>query len=192
MRIISGTAKGRKLVSFKGDKIRPTADRVKESLFNIIASNFGPLEDRKVLDLFSGTGNLGIETLSRGAAGVIFVDENPRSMDVLRKNIDLCGFTGRSEIVIAKVENGIRLLSKKGRRFDLVFLDPPYEKGLVEKSLKEIVSEGVLEEGAVIVAEHSRREVPLMEYDGLTLADRRKYGDTEISFYSFTVKTETN
>ena len=185
MRVISGTAKGRRLASFRGNNIRPTADRVKESLFNIIASNFGPLENKKVLDLFSGTGNLGIEALSRGAAEITFVDENPRSINILKKNIDICGFTDRSEVLLTKVENGIRLLSKKGRRFNLVFLDPPYEKGFIEKTLKEVVNERILEEGAVVVAEHSTREKPSTEYQGLALTDRRKYGDTEISFYSF-------
>ena len=185
MRVISGTARGRRLVSFSGDKIRPTADKVKGSIFNIIASNFGHLEDIKVLDLFSGTGNLGIEALSRGAAKAVFVDENPVSIKILKENINACGFSERSEIIQATVESGINLLSKRGTRFDMIFLDPPYEKGLIEKTLKEIVSKGILEDGAVVIVEHSLREKPLMEYDGLTLTDRRKYGDTEISFYSF-------
>lgn len=185
MRVISGTAKGRRLASFRGDNIRPTADRVKESLFNIINSNFGQISGVVVLDLFSGTGNLGIEALSRGAENVVFVDENPKSINILKKNIDLCGFADRSEILQASVEYGISLLSKKGKRFNLVLLDPPYQKGFVEKTLHEIARAGILEDGAIVVAEHSLRERPLEEYDGLTLTDRRKYGDTEISFYIF-------
>lgn len=185
MRVISGTARGRRLISFSGDKIRPTADKVKGSIFNIIASNFGPLEDIKVLDLFSGTGNLGIEALSRGAARAAFVDEHPASINILKENIDICGFAERSEIIQATVESGIKLLSKRGARFNLVFLDPPYEKGLIEKTMEEIVNKGVLEDDAVVIAEHSLRERPLTEYDGLTLTDQRKYGNTEISFYSF-------
>jgi len=189
MRVISGTARGRRLASFAGDKIRPTSDRVKEALFNIITSNFGPLDGKQVLDLFSGTGNLGIEALSRGAAKTSFVDENPKSINTLKKNLDICGFADRSEVLVSSVEHGIRLLAKKGKRFNLVFLDPPYEKGLVEKTLEEIVSDGILEEEGVVITEHSLRERPSEEYDGLTLTDRRKYGDTEISFYSFTVET---
>ncbi|MBI4745769.1 MAG: 16S rRNA (guanine(966)-N(2))-methyltransferase RsmD [Deltaproteobacteria bacterium] len=183
MRVISGTARGRRLVSFRGDKIRPTADKVKGSLFNIIASNFGPLENMKVLDLFSGTGNLGIEALSRGADKAVFVDENRGSINILKENIDTCGFAERSEIIQATVESGIKILSKRNTRFNLLFLDPPYGKGLIEKTMEEIVSRDILEDGAVVIAEHSLREKPLTEYDGLTLADRRKYGDTELSFY---------
>lgn len=186
MRVISGTARGRKLVSFSGDKIRPTSDKVKGAIFNIIASNFGHLDDMNVLDLFSGTGNLGIEALSRGAARAVFVDEHSASIKILKENIDICGFAERSEIILATVESGIKLLSKKEARFNLVFLDPPYEKGLIKKTMEEIVGNGVLEDGAVLIAEHSLREQPLMEYGGLTLTDRRKYGDTEISIYSFT------
>lgn len=185
MRVISGTAKGRRLASFKGEGIRPTADRVKESLFNIINSNFGPLDDKAVLDLFAGTGNLGIEALSRGAANTVFIDEGLKSVKVLKKNLDVCGFVDRSEIVQTSVESGIRLLSRKGYKFNLVFLDPPYEKGFVEKTLRGLIEEGILEYEAVVVAEHSVRERPSMEYDGLTFTDRRKYGDTEISFYTF-------
>ena len=192
MRIISGTAKGRRLASFGGDRIRPTSDRTKEALFNIIASSFGPLEDKAVLDLFSGTGNLGIEALSRGADRAVFVDENPKSINILKKNIDLCGFTGRSEVLQSSVSSGIRFLSKKMRRFDLVFLDPPYEKGFIEVTLQDMVREGILEEGAVVIAEHSIRERPSEEYDGLALTDRRKYGDTEVSFYIFESRDVTS
>lgn len=183
MRVISGTARGRRLVSFRGDKIRPTADKVKGSIFNIIASNFGPFENMEVLDLFSGTGNLGIEALSRGADKAVFVDENRGSINILKENIGICNLAERSEIIQATVESGIKILSKRGTRFNLVFLDPPYGKGLVEKTMEEIVSRDILEHGAVVIAEHSLREQPLIEYDGLTLTDRRKYGDTEISFY---------
>ncbi len=183
MRVISGTARGRRLVSFRGDTIRPTADKVKGSIFNIIASNFGPFENMEVLDLFSGTGNLGIEALSRGADKAVFVDENRGSINILKENIGICGLAERSEIIQATVESGIKILSKRGTRFNLVFLDPPYGKGLVEKTMEEIVSRDILEDGAVVIAEHSLREQPLIEYDGLTLTDRRKYGDTEISFY---------
>lgn len=185
MRVISGTARGRKLTSFQGDNIRPTADRVKESLFSIINSNFGPLDEIAVLDLFSGTGNLGIEALSRGAANAVFVDENPRSINILRKNIDLCGFADRADVLQASAEYGIKLLSKKGKKFNLVFLDPPYNKGFVDKTLQEIARAGILEEATIVIAEHSLREIPAEKYDGLSLTDRRKYGDTEISFYTF-------
>src|SRR4030067_866016 len=146
MRVISGTARGRRLASFRGDKIRPTADKVKGSIFNIIASNFGHLDNMMVLDLFSGTGNLGIEALSRGAAKAVFIDENPKSVAILKKNIDICGFAGRSEIIISTVEAGIRILSKKGYRFNLVFLDPPYGKGLVTKTLNDLANDTILEE----------------------------------------------
>ena len=185
MRVISGTAKGRRLASFHGDRIRPTADRIKEALFNILNSSFGSLEDRQVLDLFSGTGNLGIEALSRGAAKAVFIDENPKSVAILKKNIDICGFAGRSEIIISTVEAGIRILSRKGYRFNLVFLDPPYGKGLVTKTLNDLANDTILEEEAIVIAEHSSREVPPDEYGYLTLSDRRKYGDTGVSLYIY-------
>lgn len=185
MRVISGTARGRRLASFRGDKIRPTADKVKGSIFNIIVSSFGPLENREVLDLFSGTGNLGIEALSRGAGKAVFVDENRESINILKENLYLCGFAERSEIIQATAESAIKILSKKGRRFNLVFLDPPYGKGLIDKTLEEIISRNILEDTAVVIAEHSLRERPFAEHDELALIDRRKYGDTEISFYTF-------
>jgi N6-adenine-specific methylase len=129
MRIIGGRAKGRRIFTPKGRRIRPTSDMVKESLFNILPSIKGKL----FLDLFAGTGNVGLEALSRGAAMAVFVERNPHLAEVINKNLAICGFDENYEIISATVEKGIKLLSKGRKRFDIIFADPPYEKGIVKK-----------------------------------------------------------
>lgn len=180
MRIIGGAAKGRRLSVPKGDAVRPTADRVKESLFNILPRD---LSGKAVLDLFAGTGNLSIEALSRGAAHAVLVDASARSAAVIRDNLRRSGFAADSEVWIAPVARLLRKLSRVGRQFDLIFLDPPYDQGLAGRSLAMIAECRLLREAGTVVVEHSERETVQPRYGDLELHDQRRYGDTRLSFY---------
>jgi 16S rRNA (guanine(966)-N(2))-methyltransferase RsmD len=181
LRVISGTHKGRKLASFRGRKIRPTADRVREAIFNILNL---PWEAREVLDLFAGTGGLGIEALSRGAARVVFVEEHLRALDVLEKNLRMLDLTGRCEIVRASVEAGMQILLRQRRAFDVVFLDPPYGRDLADSVLRLIARGAIIRDRGTIVAEHHVRDPIATAYGTLVLSDRRRYGETAISFFT--------
>ena len=147
MRIITGSARGRKLKEPKGMDTRPTTDKVKESLFNIIQFE---LEGRRVLDLFAGTGQLGLEALSREAEHCTFVDQRREAAALVRENVKLCGFTDRSRVA---QEDALSFLSVCREKFDVVFLDPPYQSGLLEKSLKLLTQFDILREHGIIVCE---------------------------------------
>ncbi|MGH7871270.1 MAG: 16S rRNA (guanine(966)-N(2))-methyltransferase RsmD [Candidatus Binatia bacterium] len=181
MRVIGGNAKGRRLLVLKGPAVRPTAVRVKDSLFNILPRD---LAGMTVLDLFAGTGNLTIEALSRGAAEALLVEISPRSADVIRENLRRFGYDGEQVTLwVAPVARTLRALAKRSRKFDLIFLDPPYDKGLVGSSL-EIIGRGrLLNAEGTVIAEHSAREVVSTCYDSLVLNDQRHYGDTRLSFF---------
>ncbi len=180
MRVIGGRAKGRRLKVPKGRALRPTADRVKEALFNILPHD---LSGYKVLDLFAGTGNLTLEALSRGAAEAILIDASREAGKTIHENLKALGFLGRSRTWTAPVFRSIRLLSRRGETFDLIFLDPPYEKDWVGRVLTAIAQKGLLRETGVLVAEHSVREKVEETYGPLTLQDQRRYGSTLLSFF---------
>ena len=147
MRVISGTARGRKLKELQGMDTRPTTDKVKESIFNIIQFE---LEGRKVLDLFGGTGQLGIEALSRGAVHATFVDQRREAAALIRENVKLVGFEDRSRVVQGEA---LSFLSACREKFDVIFLDPPYQSGLLEKCVNEISKFDILGEYGIIVCE---------------------------------------
>jgi 16S rRNA (guanine(966)-N(2))-methyltransferase RsmD len=180
MRVIAGEAKGRRLKAPKGRELRPTGDRVKEALFNILPHD---LSGRKVLDLFAGTGNLSIEALSRGAEEAVLVDVSRDATHVIEENVRGLGLTERSRVLTAPVFKSVRMLSRREEKFDLIFLDPPYDKELVGETLKAIAAEGLLAESGVVVAEHSVREKIEERYGALVLSDQRRYGDTMLSFF---------
>jgi 16S rRNA (guanine966-N2)-methyltransferase len=180
MRVIGGERKGRRLLVPKGQAVRPTAARVKESLFNILPHDFTGM---KVLDLFAGTGNLSIEALSRGAAKAVLVDASTRSATTIRENLRRLGLTARTEVWVAPAPRALKSLAKRGEIFDMIFLDPPYDQGRVEPSLKQLARGGLLSDTGTVVAEHSAREVVSPRYDSLVLNDQRRYGDTLLSFF---------
>ncbi|MBD3679915.1 MAG: 16S rRNA (guanine(966)-N(2))-methyltransferase RsmD [Rhodobacteraceae bacterium] len=185
MRIIGGAFRGMTLASVgKGDAsahLRPTSDRVRESLFNILlGGRFGdPVSGARVLDLFAGTGALGLEALSRGATHVTFVDDGAKARALIRQNIDLTRSHGATKLFR---RDATRLGEHQGERFSLVFLDPPYGKGLGEKALASAIEGGWLAPGALIVWEESAEVTPP---DGVTLLDARRYGDTHISILEY-------
>jgi 16S rRNA (guanine(966)-N(2))-methyltransferase RsmD len=175
MRIISGKYRGLTLAEFKGDDIRPTADRVKESLFNIL---YDQIAGATVLDLFCGSGNLGIECISRGASDVHFNDFSKASLEVLKKN--LAKLKGESGYRITANDYIACLEAAKGS-YDIIFIDPPYRFDYGAKALKIIAERGLLKSGGVAVFEwdKSLRE----DITGLEKYDERKYGKTYLNFY---------
>ena len=180
MRVISGKAKGRRLIAPKGGAVRPTADRIKESLFDILPRDFSGM---KILELFAGTGNVSIEALSRGAETVVLVDASERSARIIRENLRRVGFTDRAQVWSMPAHRALNAVARHGQKFDLIFLDPPYEQKLVGRSLELIASIHPLEPSAVVVAEHSVREKVKSSYGFLSLNDQRRYGDTLLSFF---------
>ena len=180
MRVIAGNARGQRLKAPKGREVRPTADRVKEALFNLIAAE---LEGARVLDLFAGTGNLAIEALSRGAAQAILVDSSPASMRLIRENLKRLHFTERADTWVAPVSRVLRAMARRSESFDIIFLDPPYGQRLIEETLALIARGKLLRETGIIVAEHSVRDEIGARYDSLARRDQRRYGDTLLSFF---------
>ncbi len=147
MRVITGTARGRKLGQLQGMDTRPTTDQVKESIFNIIQFD---IEGRRVLDLFAGTGQLGIEALSRGAAGCTFVDQRRDAAALVRSNLKLCRLSDRARVVQGEA---LSFLASDRERYHLVFLDPPYQTELLENALKKIAEIDILMENGIIICE---------------------------------------
>ena len=187
MRIISGISKGRKLVTPKRYSVRPTSDRVKESLFNILG---GEVEAKVVLDLFAGTGNLGIEALSRGAKRVIFVEKGRQALRLIQTNLNQLGLVDRSEILPRDANRAIGILNQRGECFDLILMDPPYEKGLIQRTLMKLIAHPIYHRDSILVIEHNRRE-PLPHWlDGWNLMRQQKIGDTLLSFLTLQVRDQ--
>jgi len=183
LRIIAGSAKGRRLLSPGGTRIRPTSDRVKEALFSILSGLLDSFADCSVLDIFAGTGNLGIEALSRGASRAIFVDNHRDSAALVKKNLELTGFSDRSRVICREALAALKALEESGELFRLVFIDPPYHGGLPAKVLKFLSASRLLEDGAIVVVEHSASETVGEEFGPLREFDGRTYGDTALTFY---------
>ena len=179
MRIISGTSRGRKLVTPRNQSLRPTSDRVKESIFNILQDE---MEGKVVLDLFAGTGNLGIEALSRRAKRAIFVEKGRQALRLIQRNLTQFGLEGRSEILPKDVSRAIGILKQRGECFDLILMDPPYEKGLIQNTLMKLNSHQIYHTDSILVIEHNRREPLPHGLDGWNLIRQRRIGDTVISF----------
>jgi 16S rRNA (guanine966-N2)-methyltransferase len=184
MRIVAGKFRGKQLNSPSDDSIRPTSDRARESIFNILGSRLGPvLVDKRVLDLFAGTGALGLEALSRGAAHCTFVETGADGRGLIRDHIQDFGVAGITKLL----RRDATALGTPGTfgQFDLVFLDPPYSQSLGEKALIEIAANGWLAPGALIVWEESAdAEVSIPA--GFELEDTREYGAAAVRFLSFT------
>ena len=181
MRVIAGLAKGRHLKSPVGLTTRPTTDRIKESLFSIISPY---LPGSYVIDLFSGTGNLGIEALSRGAEKAVFVDNNRSSIRVIHDNIEITGFNNKSKVFHQEALKAIGELGQLEQKYDIVFMDPPYLKGLIIPCVEAIEVEGLLSPDGLIVIEHDSKDVLPEKFTRLIRIKNRKYGNTTISIYS--------
>lgn len=184
MRIISGKLGGRRLYSSSGDSIRPTSDRVREAVFSILSYRVG---DAMVLDLFAGTGALGIEAASRGAAAVVCIDNSPNAIRLIQKNMNSLALADTLTVVKWDIARNLNCLQAAKPLYDLVFLDPPYEKGLVEKTLDNLHRCQGIKPGATLVVEHTARELLPEDRPYLELRDQRKYGKTLVSFLTYMV-----
>lgn len=174
MRVITGTARGRRLKEPKNYDIRPTTDMVKEAVFNIVQCD---VEGRRVLDMFAGTGQMGIEALSRGAAEVVFTDENREAVALVRENLKLCGFDARVEQTESVAYLG------RCAPFDLIFVDPPYDTGLIDSALHKIQNVDILSDGGIIICE-SRREKSMPDMNApYSRVLERCYGKVKITVY---------
>jgi len=191
VRVIGGSSRGRKLQTPRGLSVRPTSDKVKESLFNILGGMLGSLDGCTVLDIFAGTGNLGIEALSRGAKSAVFIDSSRESTAIISKNLSLTGFTDRSRIILKDFCPALSILESSGEIFQLIFIDPPYQKGLIEKCLQQLQKSSVIDEQTVVVTEFSSREDIADCHGCLQQIDKRVYGDTALAFYTTTQKGST-
>ncbi len=174
MRVISGQARGLKLKAPEGMETRPTTDRIKESFFNIISPD---LYDASFLDLFSGSGGIGIEALSRGASYAVFVDNSQKSIDVIKDNLIRSRLNDKAKVMKDNVLSAIAALGTEGKKFDIIFMDPPYGKGLTEAVLQAIVNACILCDGGYIVAEQSVDEAEL-NIDGLSVYRIKDYKRT--------------
>ncbi len=175
MRVITGEARGRKLITLEGQDVRPTTDRVKESIFNIVQFD---VEGASVLDLFAGSGQIGIEALSRGAKHCTFVDSSNRSIEVVKQNLKTCGFEKRASIFCG---DGKMYITLSHDRFDIAFLDPPYNKQIID-SVLSAVAEKMTENGIILCESELREELP--ESGGDFVKHREyKYGKIKITSY---------
>ncbi|MBI2856578.1 MAG: 16S rRNA (guanine(966)-N(2))-methyltransferase RsmD [Chloroflexi bacterium] len=176
MRVVAGEARGRRIGTLRNLGARPTTSRVRSALFSILESV--GLEDKRVVDLYAGTGSLGIEALSRGALWADFVEANPRRCSLLRKTLSALGFSDRAGVHCMKVERAIDVLDKS---YDFVLMDPPYTLGPPHDVIKRLRSLAV--NGALVAVGHSRHHSLEPSYDGLVLIRERQYGDTVFTLY---------
>lgn len=194
MRIIAGRAKGARLAGFKGSAIRPTLDRVKESLFSQISP---VVEGAAFLDLFAGTGNIGIEALSRGAAKVVFVESSREAQELICKNLQKCRFDDTSgsgpsaglrgecgwELLRSDAFRAIDVLRKRDTPFDLVYVDPPFDDDLYNACLQRLADSCLLKADTLVIVEHYHKKELRENYDIINLIRKRRFGDTCLSFY---------
>ena len=176
MRVITGSARGRRLKELEGLETRPTTGKVKEALFSVIQFD---IEGRRVLDLFAGTGQLGIEALSRGAECAVFVERRRDALQVIRENLEACGMTDKARVVNGDAMSYL----KSGEKFDLIFLDPPYASGLLEQALEKIVRFDICRRHGIIVAESAADKTLPPLAGPYALYREYRYGKIKLTVY---------
>lgn len=181
MRVISGKSRGKKLASLDGDNTRPTLDRVKEAMFNKIQFN---IKDATVLDLFAGTGALGIEALSRGAKEVYFCDKVPGAINVIKQNVTNTNNIDKAVILNKDYNEVLEKLKKENKKIDIVFLDPPYKTNLAIESLQKIIMSNLLTEDGIVIIETDdiNKEKEILKIENVEIFDKRKYGSVWLIF----------
>lgn len=175
MRVITGSARGRKLITLEGDDVRPTTDIVKEALFSIIQFE---IEGRRVLDLFGGSGQLAIEALSRGAASAVIVDMSKKSVDVIKQNLEHTGFSKKAVVIQS---DALSFLARRTEKYDIALLDPPYSVGILEKALEKVSD--VMNEGGVIICEAPFKDELPENAGDFVLKKKYRYGKTGLFLY---------
>ena len=179
IRVIGGELRGRKLFAVPDGQTRPTADRVREAIFNILG---GRVSKALVLDLFAGTGAMGIEALSRGAESVLFADNDKKALTALEKNVNACSLERRAKIVKWNILKNLNITSSFRHTFNLVFIDPPYNKNLIQPTLLNLDQSQCMANGACITIEHSQQEPIPENEERYKISDQRRYGKTLVSF----------
>ena len=187
LRVISGKARGLKLDTPKNQDVRPTTDRVKESLFNVINSY---IMDSNILDLFAGTGSLGIECLSRGAKNCVFVDKSKDSINIVRSNVKKARVENESTILNVDFKDAVKRLSTQNQKFDVIFMDPPYYENMFIECLKSIDKFNLLDEDGIIVVEHDTKDLFEDSIGRLNKSREKKYGNTTLTFYKLEEQDE--
>lgn len=182
MRIIGGNLKKKKLFAVPGSSTRPTSDRLRESIFNILSYD---IRDAIVLDLFAGTGALGIEALSRNAEKAVFIDNRPDAVSIINKNIHACSLEKKSRIFQWDICKNLNCLKNSMPLFNLVFLDPPYKQEMIPVALLNLKKSRCLAKNARLVAEHASSEITGPLPEGFLATDHRRYGKTSVSFFVF-------
>ncbi len=181
MRVISGKYKSIKLNSLEGMTTRPTTDKVKENLFNMIYC-----DDCKVLDLFGGSGGLGIEALSRGALHTTFIDGSNEAIKVIYSNVEKCKIPQNNYSIYRNdYLRALKILAKKEEKFDLIFLDPPYKKGLIDKALEHLINLNLLSDNCLIVCEYEKEETVTSKNSNLNIYKERNYGAINITIFEY-------
>ena len=180
MRIVAGTHRGRPLVGPRGPGLRPTADRVREALFNLLGQFF---EGGEALDLYAGTGALAFEAVSRGVRRAVLVDQGAEAAKLVARNAQALGLEGSIELLRMPVGRALGRLAAEGRRFSLVFADPPYAEQAVADVVRGVGEAGLLADGGTLVVEHGWREPAPEALAGLARVDSRRFGDTVVSLY---------
>lgn len=181
MRVISGTARGKKLSSLEGLETRPTLDRVKEALFNIIQFD---IKEANVLDLFSGSGAIAIEALSRGASSAILCDRSPNAIRIINKNLEDTRLKDKAEVINKDYLQALSKLKNESEKFDIIFLDPPYKSDYIEKSIENILKYDLLAKDGIIIAETDDENIieKIKKNKDIEIYDARKYGIVHIIF----------
>ena len=180
MRVISGKARGKKLKTPENDNIRPTLDRVKENIFNVIGFS---VRNSVVLDLFSGTGAIGIEAISRGAKQVYFVDKDKNSYELTKFNVKSAKLEENAIILNQDAENALIQFENKEIKFDIIFLDPPYNKGIVQKILQQLEKYNIMQSEGVVIVETDKDEETPEKFGKFFKQKEKFYSSTKITFY---------
>ncbi len=189
LRIIGGSARGTRLSTFSGLDVRPTPDRVREAVFSILFSRMGRFDGKIVLDLYAGSGAMALEALSRGAATATLVERDPKATRLIEANARTCRLSDLVHIMRADVDSALRRMNEPPP-FDLIFLDPPYGRGLISSALELINQQGLLAQNGIVCAECDRKEDIPQQIGALSLIDSRRYGLTAVHFFVHTEQGE--
>jgi 16S rRNA (guanine966-N2)-methyltransferase len=177
MRVTGGIFGGRKLQTISGRATRPTADKVREAIFNVLMHD---VEGARVLDIFSGSGALGIEALSRGAEAAVFIESGRVQVNAIKNNLRNLGL--KADIFVKDYRTACRYLSEEGKRFELIFADPPYDEVTPSEIVETVFQYGLLSHNGLLIIEHKRMQAK--ESDKMHLLKKRRFGQTEVSFYA--------
>jgi 16S rRNA (guanine(966)-N(2))-methyltransferase RsmD len=182
MRVIAGAKRGLRLTSVSSSQVRPTTDRTKKVIFDVLGDS---IRSTVILDAFAGCGSLGIEALSRGAGQAVFIENDRRALSVLKKNLEKADLLSEARIFTTAVTEALRILAESTSKFDFIFADPPYHQSLAQTTISDIERYGLLEQGGWLILEHETRQCLDLSATDLSLLKQKKHGETSVSFYRY-------